>query len=87
VRRSRPVQLTLNANYCNALAGFGDRLCAYEHEFSTSFAYKSSAKRWVYSAYVSYQTESLDEDFYIVEGQYFDHKPWLAGVTFTYAFY
>jgi hypothetical protein len=87
VRRSRPVQLAFNANYCNALAGFGDRLCAYEYELSTSFAFVNPTRKWSCSTYVSYQTEALDQDVYIVDGQIFDHKPWLAGVTFTYAFY
>gem|GEM_PF-2055726 len=87
VKRSRPVQLAFNANYCNALTGFGDRLCAFEYEFSTSFSFVNPTRKWSCSTYVSYQTEALDDEFYIVDGQRFDHKPWLAGVTLTYAFY
>lgn len=87
VKRSRPIQLAFNANYCNALAGFGDRLCAYEYEFSTSFAFVNPSRKWSCSTYVSYQTEALDDEVYVIDGQIFDHKPWLAGVTLTYAFY
>jgi len=87
MRKNRPVQLAINANYCNALAGFGNRLCAFEYELSTSFAFVNPSRKWSCSSYVSYQTEALDDEVYIVDGQFFDHKPWLAGVTFTYAFY
>lgn len=86
-RKNRPVSIGLNGNYCNSEAGFGDRLCAYEYELSTNVSFVNPSKRWSCAAYVSYRTESLDEDAYLFDGQIFDHKPWLGGVTVTYSFY
>lgn len=86
-RKNRPIFMGVNVNYCNSDTGFGDRLCSFEHEFSTNFSFINPSKRWSCAAYVSYQTESLDEDAYLIDGQIFDHQPWVGGVTVTYSFY
>jgi len=44
-------------------------------------------KHLQWSVFLSYQTESLDEEAYQVDGESFDHKPWVGGVQLTYAFY
>ncbi len=85
--RSRPVYFGLGLNYCNSSAGFGNKICGYEHEVSTSFSFVNPSRKWAYSMYVSYQTNSLDEDAYVVDGEPYDHKPWVSGVRVTYAFY
>jgi hypothetical protein len=86
-RKNRPVFLGLNANYCNSDTGFGSRLCTFEYELSTNVSFVNPSRRWASSAYISYQTESLDEDAYLIDGQLFDHQPWVGGITVTYSFY
>lgn len=87
VRKSRPLYFSLSANYCNSSTGFGNKVCRYQHELSTSFSFVNPSRRWAYSMYVSYQTDSLDSDAYIVDGESYEHKPWITGLSVTYAFY
>lgn len=87
VRKQMPLHFTLNGNYCNSSTGVGNKICQYQHELSTSFSFVNLTRRWAYSAYVSYQTGSLDVDAYIVGGEAYEHKPWIVGVSAIYAFY
>lgn len=87
LRKSRPLYMAFSANYCNTSTGFGNRVCRYQHELSTSFSFINPTRRWSYSAYLSYQTDSLDPDAYIIDGIPYEHKPWITGINLTYAFY
>ncbi|MGH1467486.1 MAG: hypothetical protein ACRBBP_01210 [Bdellovibrionales bacterium] len=87
ISKHRPLHFGLSANYCNSSTGFGNKVCRYQHELSTSFSFINPTKRWACSAYLSYQTDSLDPDAYVVDGESYEHKPWITGVSVTYAFY
>jgi hypothetical protein len=87
IRKQRPINFSFSANYCNSSRGFGNRICRYQHELSTSFSFLNPTRKWACSAYLSYQTDSLDPDAYIVDGVPYEHKPWITGVNITYAFY
>ncbi len=87
VIKHRKLHFSLSANYCNSSTGFGDKICKYQHELSTSFSFISPTRKWVGLAYVSYQTSSQDENAYFVDGKSYQHTPWLTGVSATYQFY
>ncbi len=83
-RRTRPFNFRAAYNYCNAEWGFSGRTCGYLHELNVGFSVGGRSSRLSYGMFVSYQTESLDEEAYIVDGVTFDHKPWVGGVEVTY---
>lgn len=85
---SRPLVAQLSAYYCNSSTGFRkESVCGYHHELSGRVSMSSLSRKFWYSMFVSYQTESLNDRAYINNGQAYDYKPWLAGVQMTYAFY
>jgi len=85
--RARPVDFAFNTNYCSSATGLKNDLCGYEHEISTSYSYSDLKNKWSFTVYVSYQTRSLDDDYYIIDGQLVEHVRWLSGMRMTYAFY
>ncbi len=85
--KHRALHFGLSMNYCDSSTGFGDKICKYQHELSTSFSFVSLGGKWVSSAYVSYQTSSKDEGAYIIDGEFYGHTPWFTGVSATYQFY
>lgn len=87
LKKNRPAFLNLNLNYCNSSHSWGEKTCTYQQEVSAGFSFKNPSQKWSYYFYLSYQTDSLDEDAYIVDGQPYEHKPWLSGLTVSYAFY
>lgn len=87
VKRTRPLYMVLGFNYCKSAAGIGNRICLYRHEVSGSIATANMTKRTNVSLYVSYQTDSPDEGAYEIDGEAYEHKRWVSGMRFTYAFY
>lgn len=83
-KKRRPFNIRASYNYCESAWGFGGRTCGYLHELNAGFSVGGRSSRLTYGAYVSYQTKSLDEEAYIVDGEAFDHKPWVGGIEVTY---
>lgn len=84
---SRPFFADFGFHYCNPSMGFGRGRCGYLHEVSGRVSMMSMTRYLQWSLFVSYQTESLDEEAYQWQGETFDHKPWVGGLQVTYAFY
>jgi len=77
----------LSYNYCNSGLGFRDRRCGYLHSLSSQFSMTSLKRNLRWSLYLSYRTESLNKSIYVEDGLSIDHRPWRAGLQFSYAFY
>lgn len=85
---SRPLIGQLSAYYCNSSTGLREKsVCGYHHELSGRVSMSSLSRKFWYSMFISYQTQSLNEDAYVRNGEEYDYKPWLAGIQMTYAFY
>lgn len=83
-KKNRPIRTRLAFNYCNSEWGIGDRTCRYLHEITASLVLINPTARISCRTYISYQTASLDPDAYVFEGEEFDFKPWLGGISLTY---
>ena len=84
---SRPFFTDLSFHYCNSDMGFGQGRCGYLHELSGRLSMMTMTRHLRWSVFVSYQTESLDEELYQRQGKVFDHKPWVGGLQLTYVLY
>ena len=84
---SKPFFTELGFHYCNPSLGAGRGRCGYQHELSGRISMMTMTRHLRWSAFISYQTESLDEEAYVRQGETFDHKPWVGGVQLTYAFF
>ena len=77
----------LSYNYCNSGLGFRDRRCGYLHSLSSQLSMTSLKQNLKWSLYFAYRTESLNKSNYEEDGQSIGHRPWRAGLQFSYAFY
>ena len=84
---SRPFFADFGFHYCNPSMGLGRSRCAYLHELSGRVSMMSMTRHVQMSLFMSYQTETLDQEALRWRGEIRDHKPWLGGLQLTYAFY
>lgn len=73
-----PHVLQFSYYYCESGWGLGDRVCAYLHQYQVAWGYRYRAAGKDLSVHLSvyYESESLNPDAYIIDGDPYEFKPW-----------